>query len=184
MINLGDFPLGATIRHKFATRDPFSAAMTNLADSPVVAAYPDDSTTQVTAGITLTQPFDSTTGFAHLDVVASGGNGYAANTTYYLTLTAGTVGGVAVAGTVLARFSIELTGGLNAALSQPGQETPAASQTPLGILRYLFKAWRNRSTQTSSTYKLYNDDASTVDQKASFSYDGTTADRGEVATGP
>jgi len=36
----------------------------------------------------------------------------------------------------------------------------------------------------SSQYSLYNDDAATVDHKASFADDGTTADRGEVGSGP
>lgn len=68
--------------------------------------------------------------------------------------------------------------------AEVGQETPAATNTLSKMLRYLFKAWRNRSTQTSTTYNLYSDDATTVDQKATTSDDGTTYNRGEVATGP
>ena len=68
--------------------------------------------------------------------------------------------------------------------SQPGQGTPAATTTIVTMIAYLYKAWRNRSTQTSSQYSLYNDDATTIDQKATFSDDATTADTGEVATGP
>ncbi len=68
--------------------------------------------------------------------------------------------------------------------AEPGQETPAATNTLVKKLGYLFKAWRNKTDQTSSTYKLYNDDAATVDQKATFADNGTTATKGEVATGP
>lgn len=68
--------------------------------------------------------------------------------------------------------------------AQPGQATPAATTTIRLMLAYLYKAFRNRATQTASQYSLYNDDAVTVDQKATFSDDLTTADRGEVATGP
>jgi hypothetical protein len=68
--------------------------------------------------------------------------------------------------------------------AQPGQATPAATTSIRLMLAWLYKAWRNRTTQTASQYSLFNDDASTVDQKATFSDDGTTADRGEVATGP
>lgn len=65
-----------------------------------------------------------------------------------------------------------------------GQEAPAATNTIRKMIGYLFKAWRNRSTQTSSQYSLYADDATTVDQKATTSDDGTTFSRGEVGTGP
>lgn len=68
--------------------------------------------------------------------------------------------------------------------AEPGQGAPAATATLAAKLNYLYKAWRNRSTQTSSTYSLYADDATTVDQKATVSDDGTTFSRGEVATGP
>lgn len=65
-----------------------------------------------------------------------------------------------------------------------GQETPAATQTLRKMIAYLYKAWRNKKTQTSSQYSLLNDDAATVDQKATVSDDGTTTTIGEVATGP
>lgn len=68
--------------------------------------------------------------------------------------------------------------------AQPGQATPAATTSIRLMLNYLYKAWRNRTTQTASQYSLYNDDAVTVDQKGAFSDDGTTADRGEISTGP
>lgn len=68
--------------------------------------------------------------------------------------------------------------------AEPGQGTPAASLSPLTKLAYLFKAWRNRSTQTATAYKLYNDDAITVDQKATTSDDGATYDKSEIAAGP
>lgn len=68
--------------------------------------------------------------------------------------------------------------------AEPGQETPAATNTLAVKIGYNFKAWRNLSTQTATAYKLYNDDAVTVDQKSAVSDDGTTFSRGEVATGP
>jgi hypothetical protein len=68
--------------------------------------------------------------------------------------------------------------------AEPGQGAPAATTTLAVKIGYIYKAWRNRSTQTSSTYKLYGDDAVTVDQKATLSDDATTTDRTEVATGP
>lgn len=73
---------------------------------------------------------------------------------------------------------------LTDARGEPGQGAPGVSETPLTKLDYLYKAWRNRSTQSATTYSLYADDATTVDHKATVSDNGTTADKGEVATGP
>jgi hypothetical protein len=77
-----------------------------------------------------------------------------------------------------------VTDQLVAAQAEPGQGVPAVNATPLVKLAYLFKAWRNKKTQTSTTMSLFNDDAVTVDQKATVSDDGTTATVGEVASGP
>jgi len=52
------------------------------------------------------------------------------------------------------------------------------------MLQYLYKAWRNKSTQIATEYDLYNDDTITVDHKATVSDDGTTFVREEVAIGP
>ena len=68
--------------------------------------------------------------------------------------------------------------------AEPGQEAPGATISLAAKIGYIYKAWRNRSTQTSTTYSLYNDDATTVDQKSTVSDNGTTADKGEVGTGP
>lgn len=73
---------------------------------------------------------------------------------------------------------------IETARSEPGQGAPGVSESVLTKIDYLYKAWRNKSTQTSTTYSLYADDTTTVDQKATVSDDGTTFTRGEVATGP
>lgn len=79
---------------------------------------------------------------------------------------------------------------LGASRAEPAQGAPAASASFLSKIDYLYKAWRNKKTQTSSTYSLFNDDltlnggAGQVDQKATVSDDGTTTTIGEVATGP
>lgn len=83
-----------------------------------------------------------------------------------------------------AEVQSEVQDALDAAVAEPGQGAPAANASLATKISYIFKAWRNRSTQTASQYSLYNDDAVTIDTKATFSDDGTTADRGEVATGP
>ena len=68
--------------------------------------------------------------------------------------------------------------------AEPAQGTPGATITLAAKINYLYKAWRNRSTQTATTYSLYNDNATTVDHKATVSDDATTADKGEVVAGP
>lgn len=103
---IGDFRLGSTLDLKFCTCNT-SGAPTTLAGSPAVSAYPDNSTTQLTAGITLTVDFDGVTGLHNVRVVATSGNGYATATNYALVITAGTVGGTSVVGYVVGHFSIE-----------------------------------------------------------------------------
>lgn len=68
--------------------------------------------------------------------------------------------------------------------AEPGQGTPAATLPIATKIDYLFKAWRNKSDQDASTYQLYNDDTTTVDQKATVSEAAGLVTRGEVATGP
>jgi hypothetical protein len=68
--------------------------------------------------------------------------------------------------------------------AEPAQGTPAATTTLAVKLGFLYKAWRNKSTQTATQYSLLNDDAATVDHKATISDDATTAIKGEIATGP
>jgi hypothetical protein len=102
----GDIRLGDTIDIKFTTRQ-VSGAPTTLAGTPVVSAYPGNSTTQLTAGITLSVDFDAVTGLNNVRVVATSGNGYATATNYTLVITTGTVNSVSVVGEVIGSFSIE-----------------------------------------------------------------------------
>jgi hypothetical protein len=67
--------------------------------------------------------------------------------------------------------------------AEPGQGAPAATASLAAKIGYLYKAWRNKITQTSTEYKLFADDAATVDQKATVGDDGTTFTKGEVGTG-
>lgn len=102
----GDITLEDTIDIKFTTRSFSTGAPTTLAGTPVISAYPGNSVTQLTAGITLTVDFDSVTGLHNVRVVATAANGYATATNYSLVITTGTVGGVSVVGEVIGTFSI------------------------------------------------------------------------------
>ena len=73
---------------------------------------------------------------------------------------------------------------LDDARSEPGQGAPPVNPDAMTKLDYLYKAWRNKKTQTATTFSLFDDAGTTVDHKATVSDDGTTATIGEVATGP
>jgi hypothetical protein len=68
--------------------------------------------------------------------------------------------------------------------AEPGQGAPAATASLSAKINYLYKAWRNKKTQTATTLSIFADDASTVDHKSTVSDDATTATFGEIATGP
>lgn len=101
----GDFALGKTFDVKFTTMD--AGVPTTLSGSPVISAYPDNSTTELTAGITLSVDFDSRTGLNNVRVVATSGNNYATATNYTLVITTGTINGKTAVGYVAGSFSIE-----------------------------------------------------------------------------
>lgn len=103
---LGDFALGATFDTKFCTVQS-TGAPTTLAGTPVISAYVDNSTTQLTAGITLSVDFDSMTGLNNVRVVATTANGYLAGSNYQLVITTGTVNSVSVVSYVVGEFSIQ-----------------------------------------------------------------------------
>lgn len=128
-MSLGDFQLGATFDFKFTTRQ-ISGAPFTLGGTPVISAYPANSTTEITAGITLTTDFDGRTGLNHVRVVASAGNGFAINTNYDLVITAGTVNGVSVVGEVIERFSVETE---ETAAAIATALLAAASSTPMSV---------------------------------------------------
>jgi len=114
---LGDLRLGDTLDFTFTTRRFTTGAPFTLAGSPTIAAYVDDSTTEITAGITLSADFDSRTGLNHVRVVATSGNGFATATNVHLVITAGTVDSVSVVGEVIGTFSIEARSALRSTVA-------------------------------------------------------------------
>ncbi len=129
MSYLGDFKLGDTLDFKFVTTAASTGAPTTLSGSPVISAYPGNSTTELTAGITLTVDFDSRTGLNNVRVVATTGNGYATATNYELVITTGTVGGTSAVGYVVGTFSIE-----NRCLNYASVNLPVGAIPALGIV--------------------------------------------------
>lgn len=66
----------------------------------------------------------------------------------------------------------------------PGQTAPPASPTMEQMVAWLYKTFRNKKEQTSSTWSLYDDAGTTVDAKATVADDGTTASKAEIVSGP
>jgi len=103
---MSDYTIADTIYALFTTRSFSTGAPTQLAGSPVVSAYENESVTQITAGVTLGVDHDTVTGLNLVTVVASGANGFEAGKDYHLVITTGTVGGVSVVGEVVFRFTL------------------------------------------------------------------------------
>lgn len=102
----GDFAAGATIDVKVSSWDEALGNMEDIA-SGAVAVYKDNSTTQSTAGVTLTVTFDTLVGLANIRITTgSDGSFYAAGSNFTIVLTGGTIGGTDHAGFILGSFSI------------------------------------------------------------------------------
>ena len=72
---------------------------------------------------------------------------------------------------------------LDDARTEPGQGAPPVNPDAMTKLDYLYKAWRNKVTQTATEYKLFANDGTTTDQKSTISDDGSTFTRSEIGTG-
>lgn len=87
--------------------------------------------------------------------------------------------------TALAAINAEVVDAINVdTYAEPAQGAPAATASLVTKIGYLYKSWRNKKTQTSSQWSLFNDDAATIDHKAAVTDDGSTTTKGEIATGP
>lgn len=99
---------GAKLYCKFTTRD--AGVPTTLSGSPAISVYKDDSTTESTAGVTLTVDFDGRTGLNHVTIDTSADTTFYANGHHYeLVITAGTVAGNSVVGEVVLPGGFDLS---------------------------------------------------------------------------
>lgn len=138
----GDIRLGEVVDIKFTTRRFSTGAPFTLAGTPVISAYPGNSLTQLTAGITLTVDFDGVTGLHNVRVVASGANGYLTATNYALVITTGTVDAVSVVGEVIGSFSIEARSALIPTVAARTLDVSAAGEAGVD--------WANVGSPTAS----------------------------------
>lgn len=103
----GDILAASTLTFFFNTKDA-SNVPTTLAGTPVCSVYKDSSSTESTAGVTLSVDFDSRTGMHKIIVDTSAdGTFYAAGGNFRVVITTGTVSGVSWVGTVVGEFSLE-----------------------------------------------------------------------------
>lgn len=63
--------------------------------------------------------------------------------------------------------------------TESGAGAPAASTTIVRMLHWIYSAWRNKQTSTSSLRTLFADDGSTAITKSTISDNGTTLTRDE-----
>lgn len=204
-----NIPLDEVIYFDMITSHPTTGAATDADSTPTFEVYEETTDTDIGVGGNMTKR-TSLTGNYRGTATLSAANGFEAGK-WYSIIGSATVNSVAGKG-VLKNFRVtaaETTAGkpkvdVDALLTQAkadvnaevldvlnvdtfaeiGQETPAATQTLRKMIAYLYKTFRNKKTQTASQFALYADDATTVDQKATVSDDGTTTTVGELATGP
>ena len=70
------------------------------------------------------------------------------------------------------------------AAALPGAGAPPNTADLQTMIQHLYKAYRNKTEQTASEGRVYDDAGAAVEQKWSVSDDGTTLTVGEVASGP
>lgn len=81
-----------------------------------------------------------------------------------------------------AEVNAEVVDALNVdTYAEPGSGAPPATASLATKIGYPYKAWRNKVTQSSTTYSLYNDDGTTVGQSATVGDDGSIFTKGEVS---
>lgn len=101
----GDFTPGKTVRLRFNTHQSDGTPIT-LAGTPAISVY-KGSTTESTAGVSLTVDYDSRTGLHDVVIDTSAdGTFYAAGNDFAVVITTGTVDSVSVVGTVVGSFSL------------------------------------------------------------------------------
>lgn len=170
---------------------------TTLGGTPALSVYKNASTTQSTAGVTLTVDFDSITGLNHFAIDLSSDAFYVADADYSVIVTTGTVGGVSVVGRVVGSFStrveqadvVEVSGSTVYATSIPTaveirQEIDANSSRLFSIVE---DTGTTLPAQISALNNLSSAEAQTAAAAALTAYDPpnrteATSDKAEILT--
>lgn len=132
MSDVGDHVAGKTVMIQFSTS--VNGVMVTLAGSPVISVY-KNSTTESTAGVTLTVDYDGRTGMHHVAIDTSADTSfYAPENDFSVVVTTGTIAGLDLTGTVVGSFSLSTQRkGLDRSVSTMarGTVTTGASTTSL-----------------------------------------------------
>lgn len=103
----GDYAVASPVVFNFNTISFTDGSPITLAGTPALSIY-KNSTTESTAGITLTVDYDGRTSLHHVEIDTSAdGTFYAAGNDFDVIITAGTVGGTSVVGRKVGSFSLE-----------------------------------------------------------------------------
>ena len=154
MLDLGDRTEDSTIDFAFSTKDT-SSVPTTLSGTPAISVYKTNSTTESTAGVTLTADFDSVTGLNHVRIDTSADAFYAASSDYMVVITTGTVDSVSYVGTVVATFSIANRGSTPAKIvTQLFATVTEGSETFVQALRLMRSALVGKLSQSGSTVNI------------------------------
>lgn len=185
---LGDFDLSTIIYGKFTTYRPSSGAPFTLAGTPALSVYKDNSTTQSTAGVTLTVDFDAVTGMNHFAIdTSSDGTFYSAGSFFDIVITTGTVDSISAVGSVVEKFTIRKNSSLKPTV--PGTTfdvnsvadgvlkrdmslvTGEASRSLLNAIRFI----RNKFTVVGATLTVYKEDDVTTAWTGAVTSDASAA---------
>lgn len=140
---MGDFDTGVFVYGKFTTYRPSTGAPFTLAGTPVLSVYKDNSTTQSTAGVSLTVDFDSVTGLNHFSIDTSAdGTFYSSGSFFDVVITTGTVDSVSAVGTVVGSFTLRKTSALKPTVA--GRTLDVSSGGEAGL------DWANVGSPTTS----------------------------------
>lgn len=114
MLQLGDYPLGTTVRFKWPTVDATGASITRATNGSV-RIYKNNGTTERAsgAGITDTEDFDAVTGIHDLSIDTSDNTDagfYVSGAEYQVVLVGAVIGSITPVNAVLAHFSLDRPG--------------------------------------------------------------------------
>lgn len=102
----GDLAEDATLTFTFNTRTTAGAPIT-IGGTAAAEVYKDGGTTQITAGVTITEDLDGVTGFHLCTIDTSADAAYVTGSDYAIKMSVGTVDGQSVVGETIGLFSIE-----------------------------------------------------------------------------
>lgn len=169
--NVDDFLTFTVTTHRFDT-----GALTDADSVPSYRVYEDETGTAILTGSMAKLDDTNTTGFYSEQLTLSAANGFEAGKSYsvYVTATVNSVtggqsGGFKVVVPIATKAVTDLL--VNAHAEPLG--IPAADESPLDKLGYLYAALRNRVDVTASKKQFYND-GGTVEWEKDLSDNGTT----------